>query len=154
MKDLEVRIVKLEPLRVAHALGFGAQPEDLAWSKLLTWAKAKSLLSGPVIPRFFGFNNPSPSQGSPHYGYETWITVGPEVQPEGEMGVKEFRGGLYAVTHIKGPEDEIFPTWQKLVAWVEKSRYTPARHQWLEEHFWDQLPDPNHAELDLMMPIA
>ena len=31
MSDLEVRIVKLEPMRVVSFLGFGESPEELAW---------------------------------------------------------------------------------------------------------------------------
>ena len=34
MSELEVRIVYLEPMRVATFHGFGASPELLAWEKL------------------------------------------------------------------------------------------------------------------------
>ena len=43
--------------------------------------------------RFFGFNNPNPSPGSPNYGYEQWLTVGPEVQAEGGIVIKEIPPG-------------------------------------------------------------
>ena len=33
MSDLDVRIVKLEPVRVASFHGFGESPEDEAWNK-------------------------------------------------------------------------------------------------------------------------
>jgi len=153
MNDLEVRIVQLEPLHVASAHGFGKEPETIAWNKLLAWAKEKSLLQGPRKPRFFGFNNPNPSPGSPHYGYEVWMTVGPEVAEEGEIKIKTFGGGLYAVMRHGGVDDQIPVSWQKLHAWVERSPYSPARHQWLEEHFFDPLPDPVSTTLDLYMPI-
>ena len=72
---LDVRIVQLEPLRVASALGFGPSPEAIAWEKILGWARQNGLpdaastgATGKPAPRFFGFNNPSPSPGSPNYG--------------------------------------------------------------------------------------
>ena len=41
MSKLEVRIVTLEPMRVASAYGFGPSPEEIAWEKMLAFAKKK-----------------------------------------------------------------------------------------------------------------
>ena len=156
MSDLEVRIVKLEPTYVAAALGFGDQPELQAWNLLWNWVKAQGLTEKTKEHRFFGFNNPSPSPGSPNYGYEQWITVAPNVSAAGEVKIKEFAGGLYAVTHMQGiPNPEI---WQQLVRWCEESKYKLAHHQWLEECLTPTLAmairpeDP--WEFDLYLPIA
>ena len=155
MKPLDVRIVQLEPMRVASAHGFGESPETLAWDRLTAWAKARGLWQDGTARRFFGFNNPDPAPGSPNYGYETWMTVGPEVQSEGEITVKEFPGGRYAVTRceVKFPGDDIPNTWKQLVAWVETSPHHPARHQWLEEHFFQGETNFEQFTLDLFMPI-
>lgn len=117
---LDVRIVQLEPLRVASALGFGPSPEAIAWEKILGWARQNGLLpEGDATQpetsgvRFFGFNNPSPSPGSPNYGYEQWMTVGPDVVGSGEIPIKEFPGGLYAVTRCELRNIEA--TWKALV---------------------------------------
>jgi hypothetical protein len=75
MDKLDVRIVHLETMRVASAVGFGANPEEQAWNKILAFAKAKGLPEKPEETRFFGFNNPDPSPGNPNYGYEQWMTV-------------------------------------------------------------------------------
>jgi len=156
MTDLDVRIVRLEPMRVASALGFGESPEGLAWDKLLAWYKASGLAQDGKLHRFFGFNNPNPSAGSPSYGYEVWVTVDEGVQPEGEIKLKSFAGGLYAVTRceVKGDPGELIPAaWQRLVRWHESSRYGMGRHQWLEEHIG--LVDTPSAEfvLDLYLPV-
>ena len=154
MSQLDVRIVDLPAMSVASATAFSNSPETEAWKKLEAWASAKGLLNQPGH-RIFGFNNPSPSAGSPNYGYEFWITVGPEVQPEGEIKVKDFKGGRYAVAHCKvdDPWQDIPGTWQKLVAWVEQSAHHTATHQWLEEHF-SMSQHPEAFELDLYLPIA
>ncbi len=152
---MDVRIIQLEPMRVASAHGFGAGPETIAWDKLIAWLKARGMWKDGTPRRFFGFNNPSPMHGSPNYGYEAWATVGPEVTSQDEITVKAVPGGLYAVTRcvVKDPWDDIPATWKRLAAWVEASSYRPARHQWLEEAFWEGDPDHQNFTLDLYMPV-
>ena len=155
MSELDVRIVKLEPMRVASAHAFSESPEPEAGEKLIAWAKPKGLLDDPEKHRVFGFNNPDPSPGSPNYGYEFWIAVGPDVEPEGDIKIKEFPGGLYAVTRceVKNPWEDIPGTWQRLVAWSETSKYQMARHQWLEEHI-GPFGSSEEFTLALCLPIA
>jgi DNA gyrase inhibitor GyrI len=155
MSEQEVRIVRLAPMQVAMSYGFGASPEGIAWDKLLSWAKSKGLL-GNAGTRFFGFNNPNPAPGSPNYGYEQWMTVAPDVAGEGDVTIKTFDGGLYAVTRCT--LDGIGEAWGQLVMWREGSRYRPAHHQWLEE----SISPPQEmaavgagsAVLDIYLPIA
>jgi DNA gyrase inhibitor GyrI len=154
MSELEVRIVHLEPMRVAYALGFGSSPEPIAWGKILDFGKAKGLLEDLDKVRFFGFNNPDPSPGTPNYGYEQWMMVGEEIEPEGDVGIKDFPGGLYAVTRFKDL-NKIGQVWKMLVVWQEDSKYKHGNHQWLEEQL--SPPDtPNFEDLvfDLYLPIA
>lgn len=156
MDDLKVEIVKLPPMRVICINGFGEGPEEKAWNKMIAWAQEKGLWDDGKPKRFFGYNNPNPSPGSPNYGYDVWMTVDETVQPDGDARVINFPGGLFAVTRcpVTSPGDDIGRTWQKLVAWMENSQYKHAAHQWLEEHL-----DPQNAvhgekfTLDLFMPI-
>jgi DNA gyrase inhibitor GyrI len=156
MSELEVRIVMLEPMHVASVHGFGESPEEKAWDKLMAWAKTKGLVNDLETHRIFGFNNPDPSPASPNYGYEFWMVVGPEVEPEGKVRIKEFAGGLYAVARCEvggEPWETIPATWRRLGAWVEDSKYRWASHQWLEEHIGD-VDRPEGLVLDLYFPIA
>ena len=150
MSELNVKIVKLEPMRMISTYGFGQRPEDQAWDKLRAWLEQKGLMPDLKAHRFFGFNNPSPAPGSPNYGYEQWMTVGPEVVPEGDVRVKSFYGGLYAVTRCNLPV--ITETWKKLVVWREGSAYRPATHQWLEECLAPFIPLED-MEFDIYLPI-
>jgi AraC family transcriptional regulator len=154
MSDLEVRILELEPMRVAYGLGFGESPEPIAWGKILAFGEAKGLLEDLDKVRFFGFNNPDPSPGSPNYGYEQWMTVGENVEAEGDVKIKDFSGGLYAVTRFKDLNN-IGKVWKQLVLWQEDSKYKRGNHQWLEEQL--SPPDtPNFEDLvfDLYLPIV
>ncbi len=151
MSELDVKIVKLEPLRVICFNGYGEGPEGVALDKLFAWARAHA-----VSGRVFGYNNPNPAAGSPNYGYDAWMVVGEGVEPQGEARMIDFPGGLYAVTRcvVTKPWEDIPATWQKLVRWREESRYREASHQWLEEH----IAPPGEAggenfTLDLFLPV-
>jgi DNA gyrase inhibitor GyrI len=153
---MDVRIVKLEPMRVASIWGFGKEPESSAFAKLDAWAGSKGIRDNPEKHRIFGFNNPDPYPGSPNYGYEIWVEVGPDVEPEDDVRIVGFDGGLYAVTRCKVPQGKyevIGETWKKLVAWREDSRYKCGLYQWLEQSLPSDSPEIEFI-LDLHLPIA
>jgi DNA gyrase inhibitor GyrI len=152
MDELEVRFERLPERRVASVHGFGRQPEDAAWNKLVAWAGPRGLLADPEKHRIYGFNNPDPMPGSPNYGYEFWIDVDPQMPPgvDGEATIKDVAGGLYAVTRFEGPGETMPPVWQRLVMWAENSRYRMAAQQCLEKHI---SVSGNLLVLDLMLPV-
>jgi DNA gyrase inhibitor GyrI len=156
MSDIDVRIVKLPPMRAACVNGFGEGPEGLAFDKMKVWATAHNLIGTSY--RLFGYNNPSPSAGSPNYGYDVWITVDESIQADSEAAIIEFPGGLYAVTRLEVSDaaGDIPGTWQKLVKWMENSKYHHGRHQWLEEHIGplEEMAGSEPFTLDLYLPIA
>jgi DNA gyrase inhibitor GyrI len=154
MNELDVRIVKLDPMRVASSYGFGSSPELIAFEKMHAFLKSKGLMEGyGTKHRHFGFNNPDPMPGSPNYGYEVWVTVDPEIEPEGEVRIIDFPGGLYAVTRIQGVE-KIGETWKELARWREKSAYNQATHQWLENLLNPLETDFGKFVFDLYLPIS
>ena len=156
MSELDVKIVEMPPMRVACAHGFGESPEPLAWEKILAFASAKGIDIEKA--RFFGFNNPNPSAGSPNYGYEQWMTVGPEVEAEGDIDIKEIPGRRYAMTNFKGLEN-ITRVWHELILWFEDSPYRTNKKP---EHWFECLeelltsPDvtPEEYVFNLYLPIG
>jgi DNA gyrase inhibitor GyrI len=157
MNKHDVQIITLPPMRIASVYGFGEQPELQAWDKLITYAQPKGFLDDPASHRIFGFNNPDPSHGSPNYGYELWIQVGVDAEPENEVRIEDFGGGLYAVMHCdvkEGNFDLIGETWKALVAWREDSRYEHGKHQWLEEAISFDRMEHGEITLDLLLPLS
>ncbi len=155
---IDVRIVSLPPMRVASTYGFGEHPEPIAWENMAKLIARTHLMEDGQEHLFFGFNNPNPAPGSPNYGYEQWITVGPDFQPDGETQVKEFQGGLYAVTRAQLVS--IGQTWEQLFYWREKSPYRFGNHQWLEacvtyplDAQGNMVPEEKMI-MDLYMPIV
>lgn len=134
MNDIEVKIVTLEPMRVAIAHGFGASPEIEAWQMIVDFLKDQGKLQDLKSLRFFGYNNPNPSPGSPNYGYDQWVTIDEDTEVTGEVKAYDFPGGVYAMTSFKGLSN-ITPVWGKLVQWHEDGGYKkpPNYLQCLEE---------------------
>lgn len=143
--DTDVRIVTLKPFRVAVANAYGPSPETEAIAEIFEYASKNGLLKPGV--RFFGENNPYPSAGTPDYGYDMYMTVGPEAQPEGKIEMRDFPGGLYAVTHCPGDPSMLFAVWQKLEAWVKNSKYDLGPEQCLEEHLYEDVVRNGSAKL-------
>ena len=140
MSEIEVKIIKLKPMRMMSAYGFGPEPEGIAFEKISAFAQSKGLIKEGAPPGTFGFNNPNPSEGSPNYGYEIWLPVSPDVEPEGDLRIISFDGGLYATTTFQGLQN-IGQVWGELVKWRENSTYKCGNHQWLEEPLvWGDLP--------------
>ncbi len=161
MKKLNVRIVELEPMRVASASAISETPENDAWQKMRKWAEPKGFLEDIERHPVFGFNNPNPSPNSKDYGYEFWMKVGPETKSEENIKIREFQGGLYAVVtcNLKQElESEFFrkegylESWKKITDWVKSSEYKFGQHQCLEKA---HDPDVSAEEmvLDLYCPI-
>jgi effector-binding domain-containing protein len=153
MSEIEVRIVKLEPMRMISSFGFGPEPEGIAWEKIIAFGRKNNLFMGADYPTTYGFNNPNPTKGSPNYGYEIWLPVDENVQPEGDLRIIDFKGGLYGVTRFKGL-DNIGRVWGQLVKWQEGSKYKLAAYQCFEHLLEGAGGPPEGLVFDLYLPIA
>ena len=158
MSNLLIRLVELGPLRVAYTHVFSKTPEQDAWNKLKAWAVSKGFLDNPAEHFNFGYNNPpppDPSAPSGAYGYEVLITVGSEVEAEGEVKIKQIPGGLYAVARCKGT-DNIYRTWSYLFhEWLKTNgRYEldEENEPGLEEHLNPSEERPERWIFDLYLP--
>jgi DNA gyrase inhibitor GyrI len=134
MNQFKIRVEELPPMRVAYYRAYSTSPELEAVGTLWAWAESKGLTTDPESVRRFGFNNPPPwGTEGPEYGYESWIKVGPAVEPEGEIRIKEFPGSLCAVTSIERLA-QIGAAWEYLYQWCQNSQeYQHADMDGLEE---------------------
>ncbi len=151
----DIKVLKeLSPMRVASYSYYGKEPEGKAWEIVSDWLRKRGFNIEEDGLRFFGFNNPDPVEGKEEYGYEIWTTLSDGIEVNDErIVVKDFLGGLYAVTSVHGGVENIFSTWKRLNSWLSESKFTYGGHQWLEEHL-DFDDDFNHlGGLDIYMPI-
>ena len=155
MEDMVVEIRDLEAIEVVSALGFGSEPEMEAWSLIQEFAAANGIDIESGEHRFFGFNNPNPTPGSPNYGYEQWMTIDADTAVEQPLTRKHVPARRYAVTRFKGIEN-ITDTWRRFVAWFEESglRPGPGWNECLEELLTPITQPPEDWEFDLYLPLA
>ena len=151
----EVRIIELPPMRVASYRAQSMQPENDAWDKLNQWKNDHHINQGKQA-RQFGFNNPNPTEDSSIYGYEVWEEVQSNVTGSDGISIKQFDGGIYAVTTATADEPylDIPRRWQQLYQWVLDSDLKPADHQLLEENLPSVFDgDGKSFQLDLHFPV-
>lgn len=153
MNEKDIRIVKLEPMRVASAYAFGNSPEESALAKMGNFVEKKELLKEGHMPATFGFNNPNPSAGSPNYGYEVWLPVAESTLPADDVRIISFSGGLYAVAPCRGLQN-IGDAWLALAKWREGTEYATGKHQWLEHLLSPPGAPLDEMTFDLYLPIA
>jgi DNA gyrase inhibitor GyrI len=156
MGELNVQIINLEPMLAASVYAFGTNPEEKAWKKLAQWAEPKGFFDNINEHPIFGFNNPNPLSEGSKYGYELWMKVGPEIEPEEGVRIVEFNGGPYAVARCEAlgePEKNIPSAWQSLADWCKKIELRFGYHQPLEK-FIAGSDDPQNLVLDLYCPIV
>ncbi len=154
MTDMQVRFVRLEPMRVASVCAISDSPERDAWEKLRAWAEPAGLLEDVNQHAVFGFNNPSPQRGRKQYGYEFWICVDPDAESGGEVTIKRAEGGLYAVVTCEDLA-EVGRTWKRLWDYVKSPRcpYKVRQAQELEKPHNPRMP-ADKIVLDLYLPVS
>ena len=152
-----VRIVRLPAMTMAAYRAESATPEhDCA--KVHDKFVLENNLHKRSGFRHFGFNNPSPGEGSPIYGYEMWVTIPDDFEVPAPLEKKQFGGGLYA--SVPTNMNEIGERWGQLYHWCENSNKYDVdfSHQWLEEcmdfkAFISDEVDDSAKQLDLLHPI-
>jgi DNA gyrase inhibitor GyrI len=149
---LDVRIERLRPMRVAWVRAFGRRPEEDAWSLLSAWARPAGLLDDPAAHPVFGFNNPPSAPGVLEYGCEFWVAVDTETHPPDGIGLKEFEGGLYAVTSCQ-PGPDMPQSWRALLRWVHTSQRTWRRTAHELERVLNPLAPPEATVVELCLPL-
>ncbi|MFC1587840.1 effector binding domain-containing protein [Planctomycetota bacterium] len=161
-----VKFVELLPMQVvSFHVKESETPEEDAWKLLEAWAKPQMLFDNPSLHQVFGFNNPIPKEGDTLRGYEFWLTVpeGVSVNTEG-VRTKQFAGGHYAVTAVKGVQN-ILAVCTKLYHWIkEHEKYKlgyPPGYDFengpsleLEHNLNPSAADPANMLLDYYLPVT
>lgn len=161
-KLTDVRIVYLPPATVAASQYVGENPEMNAAAALDKFVMESGLTGIKPDLRHYGFNHPNPSENSPTYGYEMWVTIPDDMEVPEPLVKKKFPGGLYAAHMIQMGN---FHEWEWLWDWAHNNPdYAPniledggeCMHGLLEEHldYLHHVGQPDDGiQLDLLIPI-
>ena len=159
MSGRDVRIERLETLRVATTHVLSQRPEEDAWTKLESWAGPRGLLAREGA-RVFGRNTFPTDAPEPH-GYEFSLTVDRDVESEGDVVIGEIPSGEYAVLRFTDLS-RIRDAWQRLWGWIQASEHDhvgwmKGEHGWVngfEERLdWRDPKPPNEWTFDLWVQL-
>ncbi|WP_243358449.1 AraC family transcriptional regulator [Fundidesulfovibrio terrae] len=153
---VDVIVSRKEALRVActRAVGPYAQSAKEAWGKMMAWAGPKGLF-GPST-RFIGVGYDNPNTTAPELlRYDACVTVGPDVDGEGEVVVTELPGGEYATVVHKGPYEELEKTYMWFYGvWLPQSGREPAVRPGYEVYLNDPCTTaPAELLTEINMPL-
>lgn len=149
-KRMEVKIIELDPMRVASFHAISESPEHEAAQLLASWAQSRGFLDDLEKNPVFGFNNPNPTEGKKEYGYEFWVKVDDSYEEEG-VTLKDIKGERYAVTTCESLS-VIGEKWMQLMEWVKNSEYEWSGGECLEKTH-DFSASDDELVLDLYLPI-
>jgi AraC family transcriptional regulator len=150
-ETMEVRIERLDPMRVAFARHVGPYNEvGKAWDTVCEKLGREGLL-GPNC-RFIGLCYDDPEVTPPEkIRYDACVTVGDDFTAEGDVGVQTIPGGEFAVVTHEGPFEKLSQTYAALFGqWLPSSGRELRSEPSLELYLND--PDSTAPE-DLLTDI-
>lgn len=152
---MEVRIERLEPMRVAFVRHVGPYNQvQAAWDKLCMPLGREGQLGAAA--RFIGVCYDDPEVTPPEkIRYDACITVDDDVAASGEVGVQTLAGGDYAVVTHAGPYDTVGRTYATLFGqWLPHSGRELRSEPSLEFYLNDpESTDPEDLLTDIYAPL-
>ncbi len=152
---MEVEVKQVEPKHVAFMRHVGPYDQcGPTWDSLCAWAGPKGLLGPNTV--FLGICHDDPDvTPAEKIRYDACVTVGGQVEAEGQVGIQDVHGGEYAVTTYKGPYTGIFNAYNELVGqWLPRNGREPADKPCYEVYLNDPKSTPP-AELltEIYLPL-
>ncbi len=100
---MKIRIEKVPPRQVAFIRHIGPYEEcGAAWERLCAWAGRRGLLGPETAAVGVSYDDPDVTPPA-KIRYDACVTVGEDVEPEGEIGVRTLPGGEFAIAEHRGP---------------------------------------------------
>lgn len=148
-----IRLVELEPMRVACAHGFSKSPEGQAWEELTDWCRSAGIDPWDGSHRFFGHNDPAPDRHGAPYGYRQCITISDDFEVgDGPVTAGRLGGGRWATVRCHGL-DTIADGWRRLASWTHDQGLRHRHTDGLEELLSADPETPDEYLFDLYLPI-
>jgi AraC family transcriptional regulator len=147
---LSVEVKDIGPMQVLFVRHKG--PYDrvgATWGKLMSFAGMRGLL-GPDM-KLIGIAHDDPDVTPPDLlRYDAAVAVNRPIAPEGEFGVAEITGGLYATATHKGPYHELARTYERVYGgWLPQSGYEPRDAPSYEQY----LNSPQSAQPEDLLTV-
>ena len=125
-----------------------------AWGTLFQFAKENNLLNKRTELYGISYGNPEISENE-NYEYNACISIESAIEPKGEIGIKEIKGGKFAVFAFKGEYSNFNLIYQLIFKeWLFKSNYE-LRNAELFDKYLNSLIDTEPSDLitEIYLPI-
>ncbi|MBN1585922.1 MAG: GyrI-like domain-containing protein [Candidatus Omnitrophica bacterium] len=151
----EIQAVRKEAIRVASVRHIGPYAKSKpAWDKLMSWAGPKGLLSENSTYLGIAYDDPDKVPAD-KIRYDACVSVGPEVQGEGDITIKEIPAGDYAVVIHEGPYEDLLYTYEELFEeWLPDSGRTWNKGPCIEVYLNNpEITAPEALRTEVWMPL-
>lgn len=155
--DFQPVIKTIPNKKVAFIRVFGNYDKEKigkAWDKLFRFGKDKKLLNKQTGLYGISYDNPEISDNE-NYEYNACISIENDFEPTGEIGIKEIKGGKFAVFAFKGDYSNFNLIYQLIFKeWLFKSNYE-LRNAELFDKYLNSLIDtePDNLTTEIYLPI-
>jgi AraC family transcriptional regulator len=152
---MNVTIKRIEPMRVAFMRHVGPYHEvGKTWEKLMMFLGKEGLVGGDS--QFIGICHDDPAVTPPDkVRYDACVTVGPDFQPQNDIGVQIVPGGDYAVMTHFGPYDKLGESYTWLLGqWLPRSNRALRSSPCFDVYFnTPENTEPEDLVTDLYAPL-
>ena len=155
---MNVAVTILPDFHVAYMRNIGPYgPTQIPplWNKLMTWAKARDLVTPETLTLGISYDDPEVTPPE-KCRYDACIVVPSEFRPEPDVNVKDIPGGKYAVYKYTGTAAQIMEPWSRMFSqWLPSSGYQPDDRPCFELYHADSMVDPASGvfQCDLCVPV-
>ena len=153
-EPMEVKVEQMKAVRALYVRRMGpyARSAGEAWDALCRWAGPRGLLGPQTMMFGVSYDDPETSPAA-QLRYDACISVGPQVQPEGEVCLMTLPAGRVAKARYEGPGAGIAGAYKEFYGqWLPSSGYVPAEGAPFEVYVQD--PKDDHFVLDICVPVV
>lgn len=126
---LQPEFITMPTLKICYVRRYGRydQAATGAWQALMQYAYRHSLMHEDAMSLAITYDDPDITHED-HIRYEACLSLRTARKPDGEVGVRDIEGGLYAVFHHIGPYQTLWATYRKIYCDWLFSHDVPLRH--------------------------
>lgn len=124
-----------------------------AWEKIWKFIKEKHLFGFNQECLGVSYNDPNITE-SDKCQYDCCVTIGKDIKPEGEIGVKDIEGGRYAVFKFKGRPDYIEAIYNVIFkTWLPQNNCELRNAPSFEKYIKFSKSNPEKNKTEVYIPI-
>lgn len=154
---LKPAIKELQPKKVIFVRSIGdysGSGTSRAWEKVTEFAQKKKLFGWKT--EFIGVSHDDPQiTETEKLRYDACITISKDINPEGEIGVRQLEGGKFAMFMHKGPYENFQQTYDAIFKhWLPSSGFEIRNAECFEKYLNSpEKTKPQNLKTEIYIPV-